>query len=214
VTAQFKQSGGIFTGAEVSYRGVRVGVVSDMRLTRDGVDVILSIENSSRPIPADTVAQVANKSAVGEQYVDMQPRTDRAPSLGPRALPYVVASGYTVAAKSPGGDQTRSGLILSPSPDPCTNGYDPKEWRSPGDGSDKPMDEDAHCADPATKSNPRGSQNAPRVAPFSPSSGPVASYDLSTGQLTWNDDPVPQKLATDDSSSSAELARLLLLPLS
>jgi hypothetical protein len=67
---------------------------------------------------------------------------------------------------------------------------------------------------PGDEVQPPGSQNAPRVAPFSLRSGPVASYDVSTGQLTWNDDPVPQKPAPHDSSSSAELARLLLQPLS
>ncbi len=74
VNAQFAQSGGIFTGAEVTYRGVRVGQVSDMRLTRDGVDVVLSIDKGQDQIPADTLALVGNKSAVGEQYVDLEPQ--------------------------------------------------------------------------------------------------------------------------------------------
>jgi len=81
VHAQFGQSGGIFTGAEVTYRGVRVGQVSDMVLTRDGVDVVLEIEKGRDRIPADTLALVGNKSAVGEQYVDLEPRTDKAPYL-------------------------------------------------------------------------------------------------------------------------------------
>jgi phospholipid/cholesterol/gamma-HCH transport system substrate-binding protein len=33
VNAEFADSGGIFTGAEVTYRGVKVGQVSDMKLT-------------------------------------------------------------------------------------------------------------------------------------------------------------------------------------
>ena len=39
VVAHFSDSGGAFAGAEVSYRGVRVGEVSEMVLTRDGVDI-------------------------------------------------------------------------------------------------------------------------------------------------------------------------------
>jgi phospholipid/cholesterol/gamma-HCH transport system substrate-binding protein len=81
VHAEFAQSGGIFTGAEVTYRGVRVGAVSDMRLTRDGVDVVLSIDKGHKSIPADTLALVGNKSAVGEQYVDLEPRVDKGPYL-------------------------------------------------------------------------------------------------------------------------------------
>jgi phospholipid/cholesterol/gamma-HCH transport system substrate-binding protein len=81
VNAQFAQSGGIFTGAEVTYRGVRVGQVSDMKLTRDGVDVVLSIDKGENKIPSDTLALVGNKSAVGEQYVDLEPRVDNGPYL-------------------------------------------------------------------------------------------------------------------------------------
>ena len=82
VQADFPSSGGIFTGAEVTYRGVRVGVVGDLRLTQDGVLVDLKIERDKK-IPADGVtATVANKSAVGEQYVDLRPASDGAPYLG------------------------------------------------------------------------------------------------------------------------------------
>ncbi|MCX6396266.1 MAG: MlaD family protein [Propionibacteriales bacterium] len=80
VTASLAASGGIFTGAEVTYRGVGIGQVSDMRLTRAGVDVVLDIENKYK-IPADTLALVGNKSAVGEQYVELQPQVDGGPYL-------------------------------------------------------------------------------------------------------------------------------------
>ncbi|MGH3444927.1 MAG: MlaD family protein, partial [Nocardioidaceae bacterium] len=81
VVAHFPESGGIFTGAEVSYRGVAVGQVSAMRLTHKGVDVVLNIQNDSKPIPSDSKAVVADRSAVGEQYVDLQPQTDHGPYL-------------------------------------------------------------------------------------------------------------------------------------
>jgi phospholipid/cholesterol/gamma-HCH transport system substrate-binding protein len=81
VDAHFADSGGIFTGAEVSYRGVTVGRVSGMKLTKSGVDVMLSIDKSHENIPKDTKAVVANRSAVGEQYVDLQPETKSKPYL-------------------------------------------------------------------------------------------------------------------------------------
>lgn len=82
VTAHYKDSGGIFTGAEVTYRGVDVGKVSDMVLTDKGVDVKLDIDNKWDKIPADRiVAVVGNRSAVGEQYVELQPSTDDGPYL-------------------------------------------------------------------------------------------------------------------------------------
>jgi phospholipid/cholesterol/gamma-HCH transport system substrate-binding protein len=354
VNAHFPQSGGIFTGAEVTYRGVRIGQVSDMELIKDGVDVELSIDNRWDKIPTDTLALVGNKSAVGEQYVELDPHTDSAPYLkngsviqpkdtavpvstteiltnldqlvrsvpqnelrsvvdelgaafngtgvdlariidtsnafiktandnfdvttalikesatvlrtqadkgsairsfarnlalfsgtladndkSLRALidngsatanelrtfletnkvdlgglinnlvttgrvvsrhlpgirqilvvfPYEVATGFTVTAKNPDGYDARFGFILNPVPAVCEKGYDPNERRSPTDGSNKPMDTDAKCTEPASKSNARGSQNAPRP--------PVASYDTSTGKLTWADQETPSNVVYD-----------------
>ena len=81
VAAHFEQSGGIFSGAEVTYRGVGVGQVSNMKLTDKGVDVMLSVEKKYDDIPTDSLALVGNKSAVGEQYVELQPQKDGGPFL-------------------------------------------------------------------------------------------------------------------------------------
>jgi phospholipid/cholesterol/gamma-HCH transport system substrate-binding protein len=360
VHAEFAQSGGIFAGAEVTYRGVRIGQVSEMKLTRDGVDVVLSIDKGEDRIPADTLALVGNKSAVGEQYVDLEPRTDKGPYLkddsviatadtqvpksttevltsvdefvnsvpqddlrtvvselgagfkgtgddlaqiidtsnsfieaanqnfdvttalirdsntvlrtqsdkgsairsfaqnlalfsgvvadndaslrklidngsatanelrtfleqnqvdlgglinnlvttgevvvkhldGIRQIlvlyPYEVAQGFTVAAKTGGVYNARFGLIFNSDPAVCDKGYDPKEWRSPLQTEDKAMDEDAHCAEPATKTNARGAQNAPRTGAAYRT--PVATYDLGTGTTTWNDQASASNVAYD-----------------
>ncbi|WP_031107746.1 MCE family protein [Streptomyces sp. NRRL S-146] len=82
VRADFSDSGGIFSGAEVTYRGVPVGRVGALRLSgSEGVSVALEIEDGAPRIPADTLAVVANRSAVGEQYVDLQPRRSGGPYL-------------------------------------------------------------------------------------------------------------------------------------
>ena len=81
VSADFRDSGGIFVNAEVTYRGVSVGRVADMKLIDNGVRVVLSIDRDAKPIPADARAIVADRSAVGEQYVDLQPPDGKGPYL-------------------------------------------------------------------------------------------------------------------------------------
>lgn len=81
VVAHFADSGGAFAGAEVNYRGVRVGQVDRLELTDDGVDIVLDIDNQFDDIPADARALVGNRSAVGEQYVELQPQSNKRPYL-------------------------------------------------------------------------------------------------------------------------------------
>jgi phospholipid/cholesterol/gamma-HCH transport system substrate-binding protein len=73
-------SGGAFSGGEVTYRGVKVGRVGPIKLTGNGVRIELDLDKGHR-IPRDTFAVVANRSAVGEQYIDLQPRTSKGPYL-------------------------------------------------------------------------------------------------------------------------------------
>jgi phospholipid/cholesterol/gamma-HCH transport system substrate-binding protein len=81
VTADFKDSGGIFAGAEVTYRGIAVGKVGKLVFTDSGVRATLDIENDAPRISEDATATVANKSAVGEQFVDLQPQSNAEPYL-------------------------------------------------------------------------------------------------------------------------------------
>ncbi|TDE34061.1 MlaD family protein [Actinomadura sp. 6K520] len=74
-------TGGLFEGSAVSYRGVTVGEVGVLDLSDDGVIAELHIERSAPEIPVSLEAVVANRSAVGEQYVDLRPRTDSGPYL-------------------------------------------------------------------------------------------------------------------------------------
>jgi phospholipid/cholesterol/gamma-HCH transport system substrate-binding protein len=81
VTADFKDSGGIFAGAEVTYRGIAVGKVGKLVFTDSGVRATLDIENNAPKISEDVTATVANKSAVGEQFIDLQPQGNSSPYL-------------------------------------------------------------------------------------------------------------------------------------
>ncbi len=329
VVAHFEDSGGIFAGGEVSYRGVRVGQVEKLELTDAGVDVYLDIDDAYDDIPADALALVGNRSAVGEQYVELQPQSDDKPflkdqsqiamadtrtpiptqkllgdisttveSVDQQALqttvselgtafagtgedleriidsgtsfidaananfdttkalirdgnvvlrgqiasasairtfakqlelftgtlagsdkdlrkvidngsatanelrrflddnkvdlaelinelvttgevvvrhlpgieqllvvyPYVVEGGFTVVARSPdtGLYDAHFGMILTSNPEVCHAGYESTDRRPPQEGENRPMNVGAHCAEPATQSNARGAQNAPR----------------------------------------------------
>jgi len=72
VTVHLRSAGGIYSGAEVAYRGVEIGRVSSLHLHTSGVTITLSIDDGTK-IPADSIAHVYDLSAVGEQYVDLVP---------------------------------------------------------------------------------------------------------------------------------------------
>ena len=73
VTVQLATGGGIFDGADVTYRGVHVGRVGHVALQTGGVTVTLSLDHGSR-VPDDAIAHVYDLSAVGEQYIDLVPQ--------------------------------------------------------------------------------------------------------------------------------------------
>jgi phospholipid/cholesterol/gamma-HCH transport system substrate-binding protein len=74
ISADFPDSGGIFSNAEVTYRGVTVGEVGNLDLIDNGVRVKLKLNNCSKDkIPASSFAEVANRSVIGEQYVNLIP---------------------------------------------------------------------------------------------------------------------------------------------
>ncbi|MEV0521916.1 MlaD family protein [Streptomyces sp. NPDC050439] len=81
VKVQLAETGGLFSHGNVTYRGVDVGRVEAVELTPDGVEARIRIKESAPKIPSDLEAKVANLSAVGEQYLDLSPRTDEGPYL-------------------------------------------------------------------------------------------------------------------------------------
>jgi phospholipid/cholesterol/gamma-HCH transport system substrate-binding protein len=81
VDVQLADSGGIFPNAEVTYRGVAVGTVTGLRLRPGGVTAELYLNDDAPPIPSDTRAVVADRSAIGEQTVDLRPEHADGPFL-------------------------------------------------------------------------------------------------------------------------------------
>lgn len=81
VKLELPAAGGLYRFANVTYRGVEVGRVTAVDLTDTGALATMSI-NTSPKIPADLQANVRSISAVGEQFVDLVPRTTSGPYLG------------------------------------------------------------------------------------------------------------------------------------
>jgi phospholipid/cholesterol/gamma-HCH transport system substrate-binding protein len=80
VKMEMPAAGGLYRFSNVTYRGVQVGKVTDVKLTENGAEATLTL-NTSPKIPANLQAEVRSVSAVGEQYVDLRPRTDSGPFL-------------------------------------------------------------------------------------------------------------------------------------
>jgi phospholipid/cholesterol/gamma-HCH transport system substrate-binding protein len=81
VKLNLANAGGLFTNADVTYRGVSIGRVGALSLTPSGVQASLDISSSAPRIPSRLHATVADLSAVGEQYVDLSPQSSAGPYL-------------------------------------------------------------------------------------------------------------------------------------
>lgn len=68
--AELPRSGGLYSTANVTYRGATIGTVTAVEPTARGARATMSIDNSYR-IPVDASANVHSVSAVGEQYLDL-----------------------------------------------------------------------------------------------------------------------------------------------
>src|SRR5262249_27081243 len=80
VYADFAEAGGIFANAPVTYRGVPVGRVEAVMLHDHGARVRMRIDDGVR-VSRDARAVVGQRSAVGEQFLDLRPETDAGPYL-------------------------------------------------------------------------------------------------------------------------------------
>ena len=68
--AELPASGGLYPTANVTYRGVTIGKVTDIEPTEQGAEATMSIDSRYK-IPVDATANVHSVSAVGEQYLDL-----------------------------------------------------------------------------------------------------------------------------------------------
>ena len=68
--ADLPASGGLYATANVTYRGIPIGKITEVEPTRQGARATMSIDNRYK-IPVDATANVHSVSAVGEQYLDL-----------------------------------------------------------------------------------------------------------------------------------------------
>lgn len=78
VKVELAQTGGLFEGSAVTYRGIKVGKVRSIVPAESGVVATVAI-TSGTGIPKDSLAKVRSLSPVGEQYLDFQPRNADGP---------------------------------------------------------------------------------------------------------------------------------------
>ncbi|MFD3745320.1 MCE family protein [Nocardia sp. NPDC058633] len=80
VTVELATSGGLSVGSDVTFRGWRVGRVTAVRVSGDGVAAVAEIDGGTR-IPVGGTAAVNRLSAAGEQYLDFRPVSESGPYL-------------------------------------------------------------------------------------------------------------------------------------
>lgn len=71
ITVALPNAGGSFKNGEVTYQGVPVGRIKELTATHDGAVAKVHIDGDAPSIPADVSVTVANRSAFGEQYLDL-----------------------------------------------------------------------------------------------------------------------------------------------
>jgi phospholipid/cholesterol/gamma-HCH transport system substrate-binding protein len=81
VTAVFADPQGLYPDAEVDLLGVRVGAVTEIEPGPGRSSTVVIQLDPGAEVPADVVAVSSAKSAIGEQYVHLRPRSGEGPLL-------------------------------------------------------------------------------------------------------------------------------------
>jgi virulence factor Mce-like protein len=112
VKLELPDTGGLYRFSNVTYRGVQIGKVTAVGPTLRGAEATLSIDTSPK-IPADVHAAVRSISAVGEQYVDLVPRSESGPYLRDGS---VITAGDTSIAQPIGPTLDRLSALVNSIP--------------------------------------------------------------------------------------------------
>lgn len=110
VTMKLPAAGGLYSNANVTYRGTEVGRVRAVELNDTGVDAVLSLK-SDIDIPTDLDAAVHSQTAVGEQFVELVPRSGNGPSLKAKQVQSTSVGTVTQAAVESSTDNDAQVLV-------------------------------------------------------------------------------------------------------
>ncbi|KAA9163655.1 MCE family protein [Amycolatopsis acidicola] len=80
VTLDLPRTGSLYENALVTLRGVEIGKVDRLDLSRTGVRVVLGIDDGIT-VPGNAAVSIRSTSAIGEQYVNFEPGATAAPAL-------------------------------------------------------------------------------------------------------------------------------------
>jgi len=108
--ADLPASGGLYPTANVTYRGITIGKITDVEPTERGAKATMSIDSHYK-IPIDATANVHSVSAVGEQYLDLVSTGHPGKFLSPGQT---ITEGTVPAAIGPALDTAYKGLAALP----------------------------------------------------------------------------------------------------
>ncbi len=108
--ADLPASGGLYPTANVTYRGITIGKITDVEPTERGAKATMSIDSHYK-IPIDATANVHSVSAVGEQYLDLVSTGRPGKFLSPGQT---ITEGTVPAAIGPALDTAYKGLAALP----------------------------------------------------------------------------------------------------
>lgn len=103
IDVELEQTGGLFEGSAVTYRGIKIGKVSEIVPSENGVTATVRIATGTE-IPDDAAVRVRSLSPVGEQYLDFQPEDSKGPYL---------ESGDTIGAESTDIPESLSSTVVA-----------------------------------------------------------------------------------------------------
>ncbi|BBX75394.1 MCE family protein [Mycobacterium shinjukuense] len=108
--ANLPASGGLYPTANVTYRGITIGKVTDVEPTATGAQATMSIDTRYK-IPIDATANVHSVSAVGEQYLDLVSTGNPGKFFSPGQI---ITKGTVPSEIGPALDTSNRGLAVLP----------------------------------------------------------------------------------------------------